>query len=144
MTKDKTPASTEPPRPTWSELIDAYLEHVQTKSAETAWSICPIVGMTFCSPPETQWGVVLELIERAPDDDDVLGDLAAGPLEGLLGQHGECVIGWVEEQFKKDPKFAKVLTGVWQYMMSEEVWQRVQNLQAVAPVRLHAKKEAGG
>jgi hypothetical protein len=36
----------------------------------------------------------------------------------------------VEEQAAADPKFAKMMSGVLKYKMSDEVWQRVQALKA--------------
>ena len=129
-------------RPTQSEMIEAYLNHVLTGSPEYEWAVSPMVMMTFSAPPEQQWEIILELIEKAPDNDHVLGDIAAGPLEGLLGRHGEKVISWIERQVKDDPKFARTLTGVWQYMMSDEVWGRVQELQAAIPNPLYSKGKA--
>jgi hypothetical protein len=64
------------------------------------------------------------------DSDHALGYIAAGPLEHLLGWHGESWIAKIEERAAIDPKFARTLTGVWQYRMSDLLWVRVQALQA--------------
>lgn len=51
--------------------------------------------------------------------------LAAGPLESLLGTHGERMIAAVEAEARRDPAFKDLLTGVWQHGMPDRVWARV-------------------
>ncbi|MGH9842953.1 MAG: DUF6869 domain-containing protein [Blastocatellia bacterium] len=34
------------------------------------------------------------------------------------------------EQAAADRKFARAMLGVWRYMMSDEIWSRVESLQA--------------
>ena len=69
------------------------------------------------------------------------GHIAAGPLEHILGHHGEAYIGVVESEAARDDKFARMLTGAWKYMMSNEVWGRVQAIQARV---LDPLKRSGG
>ena len=51
--------------------------------------------------------------------------LAAGALESMMGKHGERMIGRVEAEARANPDFKRLLTGVWQHGMSDEVWTRV-------------------
>ena len=51
-------------------------------------------------------------------------------MEHLLGWHGAKYIDAVEAQVADDPKFAQMLNGVWKYMMTNDVWDRVQALKA--------------
>ena len=74
--------------------------------------------------------------------DDELSHIAAGPIEHLLGWHGEDYIYLVEEQAAADLKFARTLTGVWRYKMSDEVWSRVEWLKAL--VREPLSPSTGG
>jgi len=53
-------------------------------------------------------------------------NLSAGPLEDLLAMHGPAIIDRVEAEAARDPTFAKLLGGVWQNRMTDEVWARVQ------------------
>ncbi|HUV96794.1 MAG TPA: hypothetical protein VMV98_04925, partial [Acidobacteriaceae bacterium] len=46
--------------------------------------------------------------------------------EDLLAKHCEIFIDRVEAEARKDPRFAKLLGGVWQNKMSDAVWKRVQ------------------
>ena len=87
-----------------------------------------VVSMNFSASPEIQWRFILIAVVLA-DTDLQLGHIAAGPIEHLLGWYGESYIVFVENEAQSNPKFARALTGVWQYMMTDEVWARVQRLQ---------------
>ncbi|CAA6692138.1 MULTISPECIES: DUF6869 domain-containing protein [unclassified Lentimonas] len=56
----------------------------------------------------------------------IVGNLAAGPLEDLLARNGRKIIGRVETEAKSNPLFSKLIAGVWQNSMSDEIWNRVQ------------------
>jgi hypothetical protein len=62
--------------------------------------------------PEEAWPVILELISNAPSN-QILADIAAGPLEDLVRQYPEQFADRVEIQARKDPRFRLCLTGVW-------------------------------
>lgn len=55
----------------------------------------------------------------------VLANLAAGPLETLLGRHGKKLISDVERLAKSDPRFQTLLQGVWQNRIDDQTWGRV-------------------
>jgi len=78
--------------------------------------------------PELCWDVILEILNRIePDPSNRLFQvLAAGPLEDLLANHGEAFVERVTAQAAKDPRFARLLGGVWRHTMSAEVWSAVQ------------------
>lgn len=93
------------------------------------------VQMSFTARPEHQWKFILLVIRDAQSDDE-LGHIAAGPLEHVIGWHGEAYITAVEEQAARDPKFARAVTGVWRNNMTDEIWERVQAIQrSVEPFR---------
>ena len=87
-----------------------------------------VVSMNFSASPEIQWRFVLIAVALS-DSDDELGHIAAGPVEHLLGRHGEDYISTVENEARTNPKFARTLTGLWQYMMSDDIWSRLQAVQ---------------
>lgn len=87
-----------------------------------------VVMMNFTARPEHQWQFILAAVAHASDDE--LGHIAAGPIEHLLGKHGEQYIENVEQRADADPKFARMLAGVWKQMMTDEVWARVEALKA--------------
>jgi hypothetical protein len=118
MTAPFTPFSNPWRCPRRDELIRRYL--TGDESAHGA-----LVELTFVAPPDEQWTFILELIAAAPDDDDVLAHIAAGPVEGLLGRHGPAVIDRVEDLADRSAKFRRILRGVWQHMTPDDVWARV-------------------
>jgi hypothetical protein len=90
-----------------------------------------VTMMNFTAKPDHQWQFILAAITHASDEE--LGHIAAGPVEHLLGKHGDKYIDRVEGSAEADPKFARMLSGVWKYMMTEEVWARVEALKARFP-----------
>src|SRR5688500_8357249 len=87
-----------------------------------------VVMMNFTARPEHQWQFILAAVAHASDDE--LGHIAAGPVEHLLGKHGATYIDQVERRAEADPKYARMLSGVWKYMMSDDVWARIEALKA--------------
>ncbi len=83
---------------------DLYLDH-------------PHLGLDF----------IVEVLAKNPPA-EVLGVLAAGPLEELLAWHGPAVIDRAESEAHRDPKFRRLLGGVWQNAMTDDIWERVQRL----------------
>jgi hypothetical protein len=112
-----------------AQIVADYLAHCRADDERFGEGARAVTAMTFFSPPDLQWDMILEAIRQARDDKD-LGHIAAGPIEGLLGWHGEAYIGLVEEQATIDDKFARAMTGVWRYMMTDRVWERVKAIQS--------------
>jgi hypothetical protein len=77
--------------------------------------------------PKECWGVVLNILSRT-NDEWVLTNLAAGPVESLLANHGEMTICWIEDEAKKNQRFRMMLGDVWRNLISDEVWQRIQRV----------------
>lgn len=98
-----------------------------------------VVNLGFWSPPEFLWKFILLAVSMAESDDELGAIVAAAAIEYLLGRAGEEYIDAVEREAKINPKFAKALTGGFQYMMTDEVWARVQALRAKATDRLKLK-----
>jgi hypothetical protein len=62
--------------------------------------------------PEEAWVMILRLVELSPDD-RVLANIAAGPLEDLLGLHPYVFIDRIEQLARSDATFRRCLSGVW-------------------------------
>jgi hypothetical protein len=75
--------------------------------------------------PETVWSAILKILQHELTDDQ-LASLAAGPLEDLLADHGIQFIERVEREAEQNPRFNRLLGGVWRSHMSDEIWGRVQ------------------
>ncbi len=79
--------------------------------------------------PDLALDFVLEVLKKDPSP-EVIGVLAAGPLEDLLAENGLAVIDRVEQEAHRDPKFRHLLGGVWRNAMTDDIWERVQHLAA--------------
>lgn len=90
-----------------------------------------VVLMNFTHPPEDQWAFIKAAVDAARSEDE-LGHIAAGPLEHLLGHHGSSYIDAIEDLARHNAKFARTTTGVWRYMMTDDIWARVQVIQKSA------------
>jgi len=94
-----------------------------------------VTMMNFTARPEQQWKFIVAAVKHAESDDE-LGHIAAGPIEHLLGRHGDQYIVSVESLAQVDEKFARTMTGVWKYKMSDDNWSRVQAIQSkTTPLR---------
>ncbi|MET0183597.1 MAG: DUF6869 domain-containing protein [Caulobacterales bacterium] len=74
--------------------------------------------------PRAMLAAIVALLDEQLEQ-DVIAPLAAGPLEDLLGAHGDALIEEVEKLSKEHPPFRHALGGLWQNNMSDAVWERV-------------------
>ena len=88
-----------------------------------------VVAVSFLASHDKQWRFVRAAISAAESDDE-LAAIAAGPLEHILGWHGETYIERVEQECLRNAHFVRALSFVWRYRMSDEVWERVQRLKS--------------
>ena len=82
-----------------------------------------VVPMNFTASAAAQWKFIVTTYWRG--DGETHGHLAAGPVEHLLGKHGDEYIALFEQMAEDDPLFAKMLTGCYQNQMSDEIWRRL-------------------
>ncbi len=87
-----------------------------------------VTEMRFDAPPEKLWDFIL-LTASLAETDWQFRQIGAGMIEHLLGWNGEIYIALVEKQASVDAKFGRALLGLNQYMMTDEVWARVQTLE---------------
>jgi uncharacterized protein DUF6869 len=110
-------------------LINSWIamHHAQEDSAEYKENIWAEFELSKLAQddPETCWQLILEILQR-DQSPKVLQGLAAGALEDLLGSHGPEFIDRVEERAQVDKPFQRLLGGVWQNEIPENIWKRVQ------------------
>ena len=85
--------------------------------------------------PSVGWEAIKLVVDHYSEEDlisegsteaqRVVGRLAAGPIEDLLGHHGPDFIEEIEAEAGRDPRMAWALGGVWQFLMSDEMYARV-------------------
>ncbi len=114
----------------WEAFASAWVEELRVACDSCDSNVGEsVVMMNFTARPEHQWRFICASLHFA-DTDEELGHIAAGPMEHLMSRHGANYIDIVEAQAAADPKFARMLRGVWKDLMSDEVWQRIQILKA--------------
>ena len=69
---------------------------------------------------------VVEEILRRDESNEIISNVAAGPLEDLLVRHGEQLISRIEVLAKGDERFRKMLGAVWKNDIPDHVWKRVR------------------
>jgi hypothetical protein len=102
------------------------LPHDSVESKKLEWAMLEERDLLYKNPKEC-FNFILEVL-RQTDDEWVLANLAAGPLESLLAHNPYDAIEWVAEESFRNPKLKKILCGVWQNLMPDDVWQRLQKL----------------
>ena len=113
----------------WDQFAKAWIAELQNGPGSSQSDVGQsVVMMNFTASSDQQWQFIVAAVAHASDDE--LGHIAAGPLEHLLGHNGTKYIDRVEQRAEADPKFARMLAGVWRYMMTDEVWARVEALKA--------------
>jgi hypothetical protein len=94
----------------------AYLDHEQ-------WAFSYVCDLQW-NHPDACFALVKLALPLCRDDKE-RAYLAAGALESMLGSHGERMITAVEAESRRDPAFKRLLTGVWQHGMSDDLYARV-------------------
>jgi hypothetical protein len=104
-------------------LAKAWLAEQGTDNYGEGLAFEQVIDMQ--SNPEVVWRLVLLMIEESPDE--LLGNIAAGPLEDLLCHNAPRFIERVEERASRDPRFRRCLGGVWGWTgIPKELWPRLQ------------------
>jgi hypothetical protein len=75
--------------------------------------------------PEIAWLAILRILQQDLTDEQ-RSILAAGPLETLVGMHGSQFIERIELEAKQNPRFNRLLGGVWKNQSSAEIWERIK------------------
>ena len=106
----------------WKELRDSSNESGQY--GPHWWAASWMLDMP-ADQPELCWKLILQILDGATTDCQI-ANLAAGPMEDLLAQHGRDFIDRVEAEAKINGRFKHLLGGVWQNDMDDALWERVQ------------------
>lgn len=106
------------------EWIKHQEETYDDEDSELHWTDDHLINLMIKGEIDELWEFVLRTY-RKDLSQEVIGILAAGPLEDVLAAKGEEYIGRVEILAGNDSKFRYLLGGVWQNSMTDEVWGRV-------------------
>ena len=119
-----------------NELWNAWRNSAEIRELAEGW----------ITKPEREWSTdddaLYGILHREPDralatifaimqlteDQEVLGGLAAGPLEDFLGVHGKAYLEVFKTLALEQQQLREVLDGVWQGAMSKDVWHQIETL----------------
>ena len=123
-----------------SELWNAWRSSAELQELAEGW----------ITKPERQWSpdddALYALLHSEPDralstmfavmqltdDEQVLGGLAAGPVEDFLGVHGRAYLQVFHTLALEHRRLREVLDGVWQGSMPKDVWHQIETLKQKA------------
>ena len=111
---------------TWITLY--YLPEDSDERKGNFWAYNKLCDLEY-NEPETCWKII-QLICRLDGSDVVLANLAAGPLESLLANHGNGFIDRIESLAQTDQQFRKLLGAVWQNNITDATWARIKAVAA--------------
>jgi len=107
---------------TWIKLY--YLPEDSSERDQHFWAYNKLSDLCQ-NEPEICWRII-HIIRRVDGSEKILANLAAGPLEDLLVNHGVDFIDNVEKLAQSDQQFRKMLGSVWQSGISESTWRRIK------------------
>ena len=102
------------------------LDQASSEAQALMWAAEEVNLLALRSPKEC-WDIILEIIEQT-DDEWILTNVAAGPLENLLALNSEAVISFVEIEVRSNEKLKSILSGIWKNLIPDEIWERIQLL----------------
>lgn len=116
-------------RPNLETVVDAWIlaqdaEEHSVQYEENYWAIAYVLDWDSPADEERLWEFILKTHHRDKSD-EVVGMLAAGPLENLLSSAGAKYIDRIEQLAKDDEKFNYLLGGVWKLGCPDDVWERL-------------------
>jgi hypothetical protein len=77
--------------------------------------------------PFACWSIVLKILD-VTDDEWIVTNLGAGPLENLLALHPDETIERLKSEIPNNPKLKNALMHTWQNMIPDEHWNEIQRL----------------
>jgi hypothetical protein len=112
-----------------NEWANAYIaaEELPEKERHDSsywWAIERFMNMRDSAQADDGWTTILKVLDGQPSQ-NVIGMLAAGPLEDLIQEWGELFVDRIELEARRNPAFRHLLGGVWE-SSTPEVWARIE------------------
>jgi hypothetical protein len=110
------------------DWIDAQSSDVEPLEKRPGWwAVEQVMDWALDGSTDKVWEFIVATYKRGISE-KVFAMLAAGPLEDLLAMHGAEYIDRIEVLAWQDPEFNRLIGGVWQNIMSDDIWARVQDV----------------
>jgi hypothetical protein len=106
-------------------LADTYLRNGATRSDEDFWAWQRVDEIVRAGDLDRAWEITRLLLRKAPDD--LIGYIAAGPLEDFIDVYGDRGLDLAEKTCDEDSRLQYALSGIW-LLPDSSVLQRWQGL----------------
>ncbi len=98
------------------KLITAWIKATKAGAkmpthTDNDWAIDIFIDLPDQNP-ELLWSLIQDII-NIENDENLLANLAAGPIEDLMCVYGEEIIERVKKEAKENIKFKQCIQGVW-------------------------------
>jgi hypothetical protein len=114
-----------------SLLVEAWIRRYahselsnKAQIEKDTWWAYEAVDKLSRSEPQEAFELITSILSST-NDEVVLENLAAGPLETLLVWHGQEIIGSIKNYAAKDLRFKWLLAGVWPNNINPLIWQQL-------------------
>ena len=111
-----------------SKLIQSWIEFQRTQNPNLEWSNDDFIDLAN-EDPEVAWACILGVIETEPTE-EILTNLAEGPMEDLLAEHGPKFIDRIEDTSKDNIVFARLIKHVWVEGISTQIQNKIRTIQS--------------
>jgi len=101
-----------------------YASEGSAEYSDNFWAYNQLSDLCYDAPEKCFEAI--EMIRSLDNSDVILSNLAAGPMEDLLSNHGELLIGRIEKSVETDSQLRKLLGAVWQNSIPDSIWKRIQ------------------
>lgn len=110
------------------KLTQAWIDFQRTENSDSEWSSDDFIDLAN-EAPEIAWECILSVIETESTD-DILSNLAEGPMEDLLAEHGSQFIDRIESISKENIVFARLIKRVWIEGLPSKVQNKIRIIQS--------------
>jgi hypothetical protein len=105
-------------------VADTLIRHYSNPTGFDFWAWEVARNLIDDDPPEA-WRLILELVDKAPDE-TVLGSVAAGELEEFLVTHASEFIDRIEAEARNNSRFKTALRYVYVWRLSPTLFDRIE------------------
>lgn len=111
----------------WVEAYVRFYDNSESRDRDASdadfWAVERFITLGHEEPGDC-WKAIIGILAKSPSS-TVLANVAAGPLEDLIENHGVEFVDTIETNARKNPQFRNLLGGVWK-CSSPEIWESVE------------------
>ena len=114
----------------WIELCGFKQGSAEYESRFWAWEE---LNDATSESPEIAWTIICEILKKT-DSDQVIGNLAAGPLEDMMRYHDRFTMEKIKNEIQGNPKLKKCMADVWLDSNDTNLYKKFYKLAGIPPV----------